>query len=147
MCTHHIGWHKYYLKRKAKNPSLVLRSEIFRILYPQYFIGTLEEQKNYFLSHSRACLAVRRNSYEDIGENKPDIICNACLNLECKLSAASRELLPYWQERFEILQIILAEINRTSYSLTNKEGLKKINLYASARAHKLLSKAITTSLG
>ncbi len=103
-----------------------------------YLVGTDDEQKDFFQAHERTLKAVKNGEYIDIGE-RPDIICNNCINLQCKDSAILRKQLKGWGDHFYAVQQIIEEINKTPYNLTNAQDRLKINSYTSRRSPKLLT--------
>src|SRR3972149_1302614 len=127
--THHID---FYMGRENRDKGLM------RILSPHYLVGTKEEIMKFEKAHCRVKEAIASGNCIDIGE-KPDDICRACVNMQCKDSPVTNgaSAIP-WERRYEAKQIIIGELNRTDYNLSRIEDVEKVNRFVRRRSAELL---------
>lgn len=87
-----------------------------------YKTGTRKEQEGYKVAIAKAAEAIRDGRIIDIGESGPDIVCNACLRVDCRDSGVGSVI--DLEKRRRALEAIVGELvlEQTRRDMTRRQG-------------------------
>jgi len=125
--THHIDFYKDVNNRG---------SDLLDNVDPHYLVGTEEEIKKFENAHKEVINAISTGHYLEISK-KPDVICQACPNIQCPYSMAVADKSDFRWTRFRVKQQIALELKAEGFDMDSDEGLRSANLFTKKRAAEL----------
>ena len=142
--THHIEFYREQLKLISELCPQLFEEELMKLLEQHCFVGSRKEQRRFLDANKQVADAVREERVVDIGE-KPDRMCDACLDLDCNdagivrrsRSGGSEDAIAI-QDHLGALLRISDEVDELGFNLRTRKGWLSANRYFIIRAGELL---------